>query len=121
MSTVVHYSPAQNPTVKAHADVKAGSFVEIAADIDGRNPVVKPAVAGANVFGVPAQDTSRGGYVMVYRAGHIVEVEATGAINAGDPIAAGANGKAVKATDSAVVVAVAVSKAANARVIVALK
>lgn len=121
MSTFVHYSPAQNPTVKAQADLKAGTFVQIAGDIDGRNPVVKPAAANANVFGVPATDVAKDGHVMVYRAGHIVEVESTGAIAAGDLVAAGASGKAVKAGESAPVVGTAVSAAVDNRVIVALK
>lgn len=121
MSTVVHYSPAQNPTVKAQADLKAGTFVQIAGDIDGRNPVVKPASANAEVFGVPATDVAKDGYVMVYRAGHIVEVEASGAIAAGDLVAAAASGKAAKAGEAAPAVGIAVSAAVNNRVIVALK
>nr|WLJ25491.1 MAG: capsid fiber protein [Corynebacterium phage HS01] len=121
MSTVVHYTPAQNPTVKAQADLKAGTFIQLAGDIDGRNPVAKTAGAGAQVFGVPATDVAKDGYVMVYRAGHIVEVESNGAIAAGDPVAAAASGKATKAAEAAPVVGIAVSAAANNRVIVALK
>lgn len=121
MSTVVHYTPAQNPTVKAQAAIKAGTFVQVAGNIDGRNPVVKPAAAKAQVFGVPAVDTEQGEYVMVYRAGHIVEVEANGAIAAGDAVAAAASGKAAKAGETDPVVGIAVSAAANNRVIVALK
>lgn len=121
MSTFVHYSPAQNPTVKAQAEVKAGTFVEIAGDVDGRNPVVKPATAKAQVFGVPATDTKADDYVMVYRAGHIVELEASGSIAAGDAVASAASGKAAKADEGDPVVGVAVSAAAKNRVIVALK
>lgn len=77
-TTSIHYTPAQNPTVKAQADIKAGTFVQIAAGIDGRNPVVKPGTAGAVAFGVPAQDTAKDHHVMVYRAGHIVDVAEIG-------------------------------------------
>lgn len=120
MATVVHYTPAQNPTVKAAADLTAGTFVEIAGDIDGRNPLVKPATAGAVVFGVAANDVVKDGHVMVYRAGHIVEVAANGAIAAGDAVSAAAAGKAAKAGETGAVAGQAVSKAVNNRVIVAL-
>lgn len=120
-TTTIHYTPAQNPTVKAQADIKAGTFVQIAAGIDGRNPVVKPGTAGAVAFGVPAQDTAKDHHVMVYRAGHIVDVAATGSIAAGDPVAVGANGSAVKAADSAAVAGIAVSAAVGNVVTVALK
>ena len=119
-TTTVHYTPAQNPTVKAQADIKAGTFVQIAANIDGRNPVVKPGTAGSVAFGVPAKDTAKDGYVMAYRAGHIVDVTASGAIAAGDLVAVGTNGSAVKAADSAAVAGQAVSAAANNVVTVAL-
>lgn len=119
--TTVHYTPAQNVTAKVSAAVTAGQFVEIAANVDGRNPVVKPAGAGKPVFGVPAHDAKKDQHVMIYRAGHIVDVAATGAIAAGDLVAAGANGTAAKAADPATAVGVAVSAAAGGFVQVALK
>lgn len=100
-TTFVHYLPAQNVTCKAQADIKAGLFVEVAAGIDGRTPVVKPATAGAAAFGVIAHDVEKDGYAMVYRQGHILDVQATGSINPGDEVACGAGGKAAKASESA--------------------
>lgn len=119
-STTVHYTPAHNVTIKASADIKAGTFVAISGELDGRNPVAAPAAAGARVFGVVAHDVAQGDYVMVYRVGYIVDVAAQGAINPGDIVAAAAGGKAIKAADGATPVGVAVSKAANGIVTVAL-
>lgn len=119
-ATLVHYSPAANVTVKAQSKLSAGTFVMIAADADGRNPVVKPATAKARAFGVAAHDCEAGKYVMVYRAGHVLTLTASGSINAGDPITTGASGAAAKATESDPVLGTAVSKAAESRVIVAL-
>lgn len=84
-TTIVHYTPAQNVTVKAASDLKAGTFDEIAGDVDGRNPVVKTATANATAFGVPAKDTKKGSHV-IYRSGHIVEVAAQGAIAEGSAV-----------------------------------
>ncbi|MCI6205782.1 MAG: DUF2190 family protein [Corynebacterium glucuronolyticum] len=119
-TTFVHYTPAQNVTCKLAGDVEAGQLVEIAADFDGRNPVVKPAAAGKTVFGVVAHSAKKAGHVMVYRAGHIVDVQATGSIAAGDLVAAGASGKATKAGDGVPVVGQAVSAAVDGFVTVAL-
>ena len=120
-TTSFHYSPAQNVTVKAQTDIEGGSFVEIADTLDGRNPVVKPATAGATVFGVVARDVKKNGYVMAYRAGHIVDVQATGSIAAGALVAAAKDGKATTAADSAQVAGVAVSAVVGGVVAVALK
>lgn len=119
-TTIVHYQPGQNPTVKAAEDLTGGTFVTISADIDGRNPVVKTAVAGARVFGVAAHDVTKDGHVMVYRAGHIVTVKATGSIAAGDPVEAGAKGAAAKGAGTNPTVGTAVSKSVDNAVIVAL-
>lgn len=108
-TTMVHYQPAQNVTCKAQGSIAAGTFVEIAAPIDGRNPVVKTAAAGKPVFGVVAHDVKENDHVMVYRSGHILDVASTGSITAGDEIAAGANGKAAKATESTKVVGLALT------------
>ena len=120
-STFVHYTPAQNPTVKAAEAISAGSFVQVSANIDGRNPVVKAATAGSTPFGVVAHDVAKDGHVMVYRAGHIVDVAASGAIAAGDVIEAAAAGKAAKGAGTNPVIGLAVSAAANGTVTVALK
>lgn len=119
-TTIVHYSPAQNITVKAQTPVKAGTFVQIAATLDGRNPVVKTAAAKSRAFGVPATDAAKDAHVMIYRSGHIVDVASTGSITAGSPVAVGANGKAAQAGEADPVVGVAVSTAASDVVTVAL-
>ena len=119
-STFVHYTPAQNPTVKAAEAISAGSFVKVSANIDGRNPVVTAATAGSTPFGVVAHDVAQNGHVMVYRAGHIVDIAAAGVIAAGDLVEAGASGKAAKSAGTAPVVGIAVSAAANGVVTVAL-
>lgn len=118
--TTVHYTPAQNVTVKASGALAGGTFIQIAANVDGRNPVAKTATAGALAFGVPAHDVDDGGHVMVYRAGHIVDVQASGAIAAGDAVQAAASGKAIKGDGTAPTVGVAVSAAADGFVQVAL-
>ncbi|GAB3946763.1 capsid cement protein [Corynebacterium tapiri] len=118
--THVSYTPAQNVTVKAQGALSASTFVTISADVSGRNPVVKTAAAGNMAFGVPAHDVADGGHVMVYRSGHIVTVAATGSLTAGDIVAAGSNGKAVKLTEGTAPAGVAVSTAADGFVQVAL-
>lgn len=119
-ATKVHYSPAQNVTAKAAGALSAGTFVSIAADVDGRNPVVKTSVVGDLAFGVPAHDVADAGHVMVYRAGHIVTVQASGTIAAGDQVAVAAGGKAAKLGLDGVPVGVAVSAAVDGVVQVAL-
>lgn len=119
-TTFVHYTPAQNVTAKAAADVEAGTFVRIAGPVDGRNPVIEVAAAGDSVFGVPAHDCAAGEHVMVYRSGHIVDVKASGSITAGAPVAVGANGRAAALGETGVAVGLAVSASANGTVQVAL-
>ncbi|MCQ9344297.1 capsid cement protein [Corynebacterium kozikiae] len=98
-----------------------GSFVEISGKTDGRNPVVKPATAGSVPVGVVAHNVAKYAHVMVYRAGHIVDVVASGSIAAGDPVKAVASDKAAKRGGSAPVVGIAVTASANERESVALK
>ncbi|CAB0685489.1 hypothetical protein FRC0104_02349 [Corynebacterium diphtheriae] len=116
-TTMVHYQPAQNVTCKAQGVLTAGTFVEIAETMDGRNPVVKTATAGKPVFGVVAHDVEAKGHVMVYRSGHILDVASTGSIAAGDEIAAGANGKATKAIESAKPVGIALTASSRANIV----
>ena len=118
--TKVHYEPAQAVTGKTNADVKAGTFVSIAGNINGRNPLIATSKAGDRPFGVVAHDCKATEHVTVYRGGFILELVATGSVAAGDPVAVGANGSAVKAAEAAVVVGVAASAAANGTVIVSL-
>lgn len=49
-STILHYTPATKVTGKAQVAIVKGTFVMIAGEMDGRNPLVKPATADANVF-----------------------------------------------------------------------
>ncbi|OHQ78518.1 hypothetical protein HMPREF2708_10535 [Corynebacterium sp. HMSC073H12] len=117
-STPMHFTPATNITGKAQGDIAQGTFVVIAADMEGRNPVVKAATADADAFGVAAHDAKDGEHFTIYRLG-IYELVASGAIAAGDKISTAAGGKAKKATDGPVA-GVAVTKAANGTVTVAL-
>lgn len=118
--TKVHYNPAQQITAKAKNALAAGQFVVVAGDIDGRNPVVDVAGADAIPLGVVAHDCAAGDYVMVYRAGHVLEVTASGSISAGAKLSTAASGKAATA-NAGPVVAVALSGAtANTPVIAAL-
>lgn len=118
--TKVHYEPAQAVTGKTKADVKAGTFVSIAGNIEGRNPLIETSKAGDRPFGVVAHDCKAAEHVAVYRGGFVLELVATGSIAAGEPVAVGANGSAVKATEAAVVVGVAAATAASGTVIVSL-
>lgn len=120
MIAQLHYTPGSNVPCKAQGDIEGAKFVKIAAGIDGRNPVIAPATAGSNVFGVTAHDVKGDKVVTVYRVGHIVEVQATGSIAAGDPVAAGANGVAAKAGADAPVAGYAVTAAKDNKVVVAL-
>ncbi|QGU03106.1 hypothetical protein CKALI_11310 [Corynebacterium kalinowskii] len=95
--TKVHYNPADQVTIKAAADLVAGQFVVITGEMDGRNPVAGVADAGVVPFGVAAHDCPAGEHVMVYRSGHIVDVTASAAINAGANVSTASGGKAVTA------------------------
>lgn len=108
----VHYNPAEAITAKCKADVKAGTFVEIAGPVAGRNPLVQPAKAEAQALGVAATDGTKDGHVTVLRIGHVVDVVAAAKVDAGDKISADADGKAKK-TASGPVLGVAISNAAK--------
>lgn len=102
--TKVHYNPADQVTVKAAADLTAGQFVVITGEMDSkRNPLANAAGAEAVPFGVVAHDCPAGEHVMVYRAGHVVDVIASGAINAGANVSTAASGKAAAAATGPVV------------------
>ena len=112
--TKVHYDTAAAIGVKAKKKIPAAAFVVVAGEVEGRNPVVDVAGAGAVPLGVVAHEVEQGGYVTVYRAGHVLDLVAGGAITAGDKISCGADGKAVKATDGPVV-GIALMKATNGK------
>ena len=119
MATPIHFTPATNITAKAAEALTKGTFVVVSAGMDGRNPVVKPAGADAIAFGVVAHDCPADAYVTIYRIG-VYELAASGTIAAGDPVSTAAGGKAAK-TNAGPVVGIALTKAANGVVTVALK
>ena len=118
-STRVHFAPGADIPCKADGALKAGTFVKVSKTLSGRNPVVVTATAGSVPLGVVAHDAAEGEVVTVHTGG-VVEVKGSG-INAGDAVAAGASGAAVKQSDSAVVVGVAVSTHSGGTVVVKLK
>lgn len=110
----VHYRNGEAVTGKASAAIAAGTFVKISgAWGDRRVPPIAPAGAGDIPFGFVRQDTAVDAFVAVDRQGFVVDLASTGSIAAGDAIAVGAGGKAVKATEGAHVAGYAVS-ASNA-------
>ncbi|ALA67563.1 DUF2190 family protein [Corynebacterium lactis] len=117
-STPMHFTPATNVTGKAQGAITQGTFVMIAADMDGRNPVVKTATADAVAFGVAAHDAKEGEYVTIYRLG-IYELAANGMITAGDKISTHSAGQAKRASEGPVV-GTALTKASGGTVTVAL-
>ena len=119
MATPIHFTPATNITAKAAEALTQGTFVIVSAEMDGRNPVVKPATADAIAFGVVAHDCPADDYVTIYRIG-VYELAASGTIAAGDSVSTAAAGKAAK-TAAGPVAGIALTKAANGVVTVALK
>lgn len=110
-ATKVHYDPAAAITAKAKTAIPAGTFVVAAGELAGRNPIVDAAQADTYPLGVVAHDVEKDGYVTIYRAGHVLDVTAASAFDAGDKISTAADGKAAK-TGSGPVIAVALSKGA---------
>jgi hypothetical protein len=121
MSTVLTtpriYDPGQDITCVVTAPVTQRTFVAISPDRDAHsgNVSVAPATAGSRAFGVAAWSTPAATHVRVSRGG-VLKVTAGGNITAGDPIAVGANGTAVTAAGSAVVVGQAIASALSAAV-----
>lgn len=120
MITKIHYTPGANVPVLADENIEGARLVKIAKASAGRNPVVAKTAKGDTAFGVTAHDVKAGEVVTAYRVGHILEVACTGAVKAGEAVAADADGKAVKTAEGATPVAVAVSDAADGFVAVAL-
>lgn len=83
-------------TAYCGAAVTGGRFVSISGPRTGELYTVGPAPAGDPILGVAARDKAMGQNVMVFRrgGGHTLPVTADGAINAGDQVEVGANGKA---------------------------
>ena len=104
----VHYRPGTGVTAKAGAALTAGTFVKATgAWDDRRNVTVSTASAGDIPEGFVRVDTAKDEYVTVDRAGWVVDLKTTGNLKAGELVAVGTNGTAVKAGDSAHVVGTA--------------
>jgi hypothetical protein len=112
LTTPYVYAPGQDITCVVTAPVTNRTFVTVSADRDANsgNVSVAPAAAGSRPFGVAAWNSAAATLVRVSRGG-VLKVTAGGNITAGDPIAVGANGTAVTAAGSAVVVGQAIASA----------
>lgn len=82
------YSPGDAISVTASVAVTGGQIVEIT----GSGTVGPAAANSVKVLGVAAFDAAANARVTVHVGKHIQEVTASGAIAAGDLVAAGANG-----------------------------
>lgn len=100
------YNDGSDITAQANAAVAGKTFAAIAGDMTAEGLLsVKPAATGGNTVGVVKYDADTGEKVGVARgSSRVITVTAGGAITAGDEVAVGAGGKAVKATEGAVVV-----------------
>lgn len=112
---IPYYEPAQALTVHCDSAVTGKRFIKIAGDkqdasfglsnlSDGGNIVVAHADAGGYAIGVSNRDGAEDEKIGSYGPHFIVPVTAGEAISAGDPVAVGAGGKAVKAEGEDVVV-----------------
>ncbi|AGP31523.1 capsid cement protein [Corynebacterium terpenotabidum] len=100
------YNDGSDITAQATAAVVGKTFATIAGDLTAEGlPTVKTAATGGNTVGVVKYDADAGEKVGVARgSSRVITVTAGGAITAGDEVAVGAGGKAVKAAEGAVVV-----------------
>lgn len=109
------YEPAQALTVHCESAVTGKRFLKISGDkqdasfglsgtADGGNILVEHADAGGYAIGVSNRNGAKDEKIGSYGPNFVVPVEAGEAISAGDPIAVGAGGKAVKAAGEAAVV-----------------
>lgn len=107
---MVHYRPGVALTAKAGEALEAGTFVKFDGEWDDRrNPNVLIADADSVPAGFVRRDTESGDYITVDRGQYVVDLQADGAITAGDPIGVGTNGAAKVATDAASTVGFALS------------
>lgn len=89
------YDPAQAITGRASgADLVAGRFVKVAAGKTNGEPVTI-AYAGASdqSIGMICADVANGSVTAVYPQGHVVPVEASGTVTAGNAVEGTASGK----------------------------
>lgn len=100
------YNDGSDITAQANAAVAGKTFAAIAGDMTAEGLLsVKPAATGGNTVGVVKYDADTGEKVGVARgSSRVITVTAGGSITAGDEVAVGAGGKAVKATEGAAVV-----------------
>lgn len=104
---VARYNPGENIPGFANAQVNAGRFVAVIGTktANGDYPIEHAAAKARKVLGVSQADSgpttqdehSVERRVNVIRPGAIARVQAGAAINAGEEVGVGANGKAVKA------------------------
>lgn len=96
------FDPGAAVTFTASADVKGGRLVEVTGDRE-----VGPAAAGSTkVAGVASFDATEGEVVTVYSGG-VQRPVASGAVAAGDLVAAAADGKVATGTDNTIGLALA--------------
>lgn len=101
------YEPGSRITGHCEAAVTGKRFVDISDDrqgpvagaglgtnTDGGNIVVSHATAAGKAIGVASHDAAIGKKVTILSGGFVVPVTADGAINSGDEVEVGANGKA---------------------------
>lgn len=89
------YDPANAFTGRASgADLVAGRFVKVAAAKTDGNPVaVAYAGASDHSIGMICEDVKDGSVTAVYPPGHVVAVEASGTVTAGNAVEGDAGGK----------------------------
>lgn len=110
-----YHSGSAAITCQAQTAITGKTFVKVAPEtpLHGNNERVRviPAAAGERAFGVAGWDTTVGEGVTVFRE-RTISVTAGEGISAGDLIAVGADGKAVKAAGAAIVMGIAERPAA---------
>lgn len=110
-NTAVPYLQAGPFTGIPAVDVTGKRLVTYAPGGKGTAPNITTAVAGGVVAGVAAHDSLAGVAVNVESTG-VIPVTAGEALAAGDRVAAGADGVAVKAVDPAIVIGTCTAEAA---------
>lgn len=123
---MVHYRPGESITAKAGEKIQAGTFVSFTGEWDDRrNPTVVAAKAGVIPAGFIRRDVDPGSfgdeYIAVDRSNFIVDLRADDALTAGDAVAVGDGGIAVKAADNAATVGFAVSTAVDGYAAIAVR
>lgn len=100
------YLPGQRLTLKASANITGGQLLEVSGD----GTVAVAGAASTKVVGVAGFDAVTNDNVTVY-AGGVQHLAASGAVTAGDQVAAAAGGKVATGTTGAI--GIALSTAAD--------